>query len=548
MDNIENLMEIHPDSSLILLEAIDKSRLRGDREKARYALLMSMAYDKNYIDKTEFDVIQPAVDYYLKHGSPDEKMRTYYYQGRIYQNSGDDDSAMTSFIKASELNCISDSLLLARLLVAKGILYYKQYKLNNFIENNLMAAKIYGAKGKYVNEIKCYSKALDGAVVSDLRQRSDSLMKVCSELVDMHPECSQYTIYSSIAYTIYFGSDSDMREVLDKYDDFTDDTDVMLNIANGYSKIGEWNTALAYIDNVDIAEDDPSYLKYLLTKIHVLENVGDYREVIDLYVEYIEKLEDVHDYLITHDLLFLDKRHELEIKNLMEIQKRDDTIRRNTFGIIFLLITGALIYNRYRFVRTKRKLAEEENAKLKLMQENLVRSKEKIELEKVAAELELENLKLEKIQLEREQSNLKELLNMQTGLPLPVRNTIKERLDILNSLLAKEISENDSYAKPYKKWIESIHKNRDEFMNSTKLAFSASHPVFMNHLISHGLTEDEIKYICLYAIGLRGKEVGEYIQLKRHYNVSSAIRKKLGIDEHETNIGPYVRRLMNELG
>ena len=118
---------------------------------------------------------------------------------------------------------------------------------------------------------------------------------------------------------------------------------------------------------------------------------------------------------------------------------------------------------------------------------------------------------------------------------------------MLNSLLAKEIANNENYAKPYNRWIESIHNDKKEFMNSTRLAFTASHPRFIEYLGQHGLSIDEINYLCLYAIGLRGKEVGEYIQLRRHYNISSEIRKKLGIDEHETNIGIYIRKKMNEL-
>lgn len=84
-------------------------------------------------------------------------------------------------------------------------------------------------------------------------------------------------------------------------------------------------------------------------------------------------------------------------------------------------------------------------------------------------------------------------------------------------------------------------------MNSTRLAFAASHPKFIEYLESKGLTVDEINYLCLYAIGLRGKEVGEYIRLKRHYNESSEIRKKLGIDGHETNLSIYIRRLLKGL-
>jgi hypothetical protein len=83
-------------------------------------------------------------------------------------------------------------------------------------------------------------------------------------------------------------------------------------------------------------------------------------------------------------------------------------------------------------------------------------------------------------------------------------------------------------------------------MDSTRLAFKASHPKFIKYFEDHNLTDEEINFICLFALGLRGKEVGEYIKNKRHYNLSSAIRKKLGIDEHDTNLGIYVRKLLKQ--
>lgn len=165
----------------------------------------------------------------------------------------------------------------------------------------------------------------------------------------------------------------------------------------------------------------------------------------------------------------------------------------------------------------------------------------------IQKELEAENLRHEKLQIERERDNLKELIKGESNIDKSVLTVINERLDILNGLLAKEITSNDSYAEPYHAWIESIREKRDEFMNSTRLVFTASHPRFMDYLKSHDLTESEINYLCLYAIGLRGKEVGEYIQLKRHYNISSEIRRKLGMGEHDTNIGIFIRRKMKEL-
>ena len=43
---------------LNVLQSIDTEELVGDEERAKHALLLSMALDKNYIDKTDFEVLQ----------------------------------------------------------------------------------------------------------------------------------------------------------------------------------------------------------------------------------------------------------------------------------------------------------------------------------------------------------------------------------------------------------------------------------------------------------------------------------------------------------
>lgn len=68
MDMAENLMNIKPDSALAILEDITVYNINGKEIEARYALLKSMALDKNYIDTTTFDILQPAIDYYIKKG------------------------------------------------------------------------------------------------------------------------------------------------------------------------------------------------------------------------------------------------------------------------------------------------------------------------------------------------------------------------------------------------------------------------------------------------------------------------------------------------
>lgn len=124
----ESLMDSKPDSALSILNAVNVETLNGKKDKARYALLKSMALDKNYIDTTSLDILQPAIDYYLRKGTADEKLRTYYYQGRIYQNRENNDSAMQSFMRGREYcGQASDTLTMANLLVAQGTILYTTF-------------------------------------------------------------------------------------------------------------------------------------------------------------------------------------------------------------------------------------------------------------------------------------------------------------------------------------------------------------------------------------------------------------------------------------
>lgn len=527
MDKAENLMDTKPDSALVVLENIPASSVKGKEAAARYALLKSIALDKNCIDTTTFDVLQPAIDYYVKNGTPDEQFRTYYYQGRIYQNQGDDDSAMQSFMNACDLRKqVTDSLLLSHTLVAQGTLYLKQYKINDFVHYNMEAAKLYKTIGKDILAIKSYTNALDGYVMQNNKPAADSLMSICVPMVKKNPEGEAFLFPSLLSYTVNFCSSDEIKEVLTEYQNMELTTDETMIFAEGYSKIGEYDKAMALISNINPAENTWDSLKYASIKIDILERQGKYKEAFTLYRDYSASLEHYQKELLSHDLLFSDKKHQLEMKNLIEIQDRDRIIGGTLCGIFALvIIIGWLYYRGYRS-KTKHILTEKENKNLRLEQENL---------------------RLEIDQLEDERDNLKELQKEQSELAKPIKDVIKSRLDLLNGLLAKEITNNDRYAEPYNKWIDTVRNDKKKFMDSTRLAFAASHPKFIEHLEQHGLSADEINYLCLYAIGLRGKEVGEYIQMKRHYIVSHEIRKKLGIDEHETNIGPYIRRLMKGL-
>lgn len=580
----ESLMNNHPDSALDVLRKINRPSLSSDKMKAKYALLMSQALDKNYIDTTSFDILQPAIDYFLRKGTADEKLRTYYYQGRIYQNRENNDSAMQSFMRGREYcGQASDTLTMANLLVAQGTILYTTYKFDDFIKVNLEAAELYRESGRPDYEILSLANVLDGSIQNGDKNLADSIMSIAHSKVSINPEYASAISPYVLLYAITFGKRDEIVDVLNYYNSGDTIEDMTkIDIAQAYSKIGDAYNAKRFIDLIDSSSDVRHSLKYYAVISDILEQNGDYADALEAYRNFSTTIDSIHQNIFSHDLLFAQERHEMEKSNLLKLQKRDRFIWLSLCVAFVLLIIIGYIYYRYRLSRAKNLLEEQENERLQLEQENLKKENENLELrnhqaelekqnlqhtneklelerhnavlEKQKAELECErqslaaeNLRLKIEQLEDESASLKGILEKRKDLAKPIEEAIKIRIEMLNGLLAAQITDNNAYAKSYGDWRDKLIQDKDEFMNTTRLAFKASHPRFIEYLEDHGLTESEINYVCLYAIGLRGKEAGEFMQLKRHYNISSEIRSKLGLSEHNTNIGIYVRHLMKDL-
>lgn len=117
LDKAEAVMSSRPDSSIMLLETwADASVEFSDKLKARYALLYSIALDKNYIDVTSDSIIAPAVKYYERHGSIEDKLRMKYYLGRIRYNAGNYTNAIIHYEEAVELVAKTDNNLMTGLI------------------------------------------------------------------------------------------------------------------------------------------------------------------------------------------------------------------------------------------------------------------------------------------------------------------------------------------------------------------------------------------------------------------------------------------------
>lgn len=279
MSLAESLMDSRPDSALDILNSVNVETLDGKRNKARYALLKSMALDKNYVDTTNFDVLQPAIDYFLRKGTADEKLKTYYYQGRVYQNQGDDDSAMQSFMRGREYcGQASDTLMMANLLVAQGTILYTTYKFDDFIKVNLEATKLYKAIGKIDYEISCLANALDGSIITNDKQLADSILYVAEARVCENEELSSSISPYILLYAVNFGNDQEVVDIIHNYDSIQAIDDVTkIDLAEAYCKIGDSSNAMRVINSIPSTSEHKTSLKYLALKPNVLELNGDFK-------------------------------------------------------------------------------------------------------------------------------------------------------------------------------------------------------------------------------------------------------------------------------
>ncbi len=520
---VESFIEQHPDSAFTVLQRIDAAELAGDEERAKHALLLSMAMDKNLIDRTDFEVLQPAIDYYRSHGTATDKLRTYYYEGRIYQNlQKHDELAMKSFAKALTEGEASDDLLTkARVLFTQGRIYSTIYKWDKCIAAHLEASEYFMRMGRTSSYVNCISDVINAYTITGDTAQAEKYIALAQENLNGCSTKMKAHFYSSyLTYLANYGQDeNEIRTAINDYINIssTSGTD-WLSVANAYLKIGDAPAAMDALSHHGEILNTSQRLKFhaLLSQIYKLE--GRHKEAMDTYEYYVALTDSMEYARVESDIQFVEEKHSLELRNLRERARNNRTLLIAL--LLVITISSLLIISRYRL---KAKTAEAELAK---------REKERY--------MQLYT------QMEQERDSLTELLEQNKELNQTAKNVLLERIALLNRFFLANITKDAKTSKEVDKEIEDLLENKEVFMNSTRMAFAGSHPHFIKHLEGCGLTEWEINYCCLYALGLKGKEVGEYIQMKSHFNNSSDIRKKLGLPEHGTTLGTHIRQLLSE--
>ena len=508
---------------LNVLQTIDTDKLVGDEERAKHALLLSMALDKNVIDKTDFEVLQPAIDYYEDNGSATDKLRTYFYQGRIYQNAGKDALAMECFVKAiSEGDESDDILTKARVYFAQATIYYSLNEFDQYIETNKKAATYFQQEGKYNSYANCLNRIINGYTLKDDAESALPYIDECKHLLGGLSIQRISDFYSSyITYLSNYGTEQQVTEAINQYIFTVPSSKIeWLTIVQAYRKIGNYNEAMSILDKYDVGNNKHDEIKYKALISIVYEKLGKHEEALRAYKEYMVVSDSTQWAIMQQDTQFVEERYNLEMAKARETEAKNRLIIIVLACIVAVLALVIVVY----IIRRRLLITRAKNRELEV---------EKQRYEQLYADAVAERDALTKMV---EGSSVKE----------ETKAVIKARLDVLNKVIISQITGATSAYKTAYEELESLLADKDTFIESTRLTIEGNNPEFITALKERGLTDEEINICCLYAIGLKGKDIKAYTSQPRHYNQSADIRHKLGLTESDTNLSIFLRDLLKK--
>lgn len=515
LERAGSMMNADPQGALAVLDSINKDELSTRRLNAEYALLLSMAYDKNEIDVTSDSLVRVAYDYYRYFGSKDDKLKAYYYLGNAYLCMYDYEKAIETFLKAEKLaGKVKDKTALALLYNTSAYIYVKikDPKSIDYYRKSADAFYAAGDTNRAVRSLLYRSIVCDAVGADSIENATFREIEDMKDRVDKEYLHQYYGI--KISKAVSEGDRSAVKDILDTYFSIYDESDVdWANVAEAQVCLGMFREAEQSLGKFrkrfPSKRLDVEYTFYHSRLATVYDSMKLYKRSLQEYQRYVELSDSIARIDLASDTKYLKDRN----RNELELRRfRNRVIVLSILGVAIVILVAGLAHM---YVLRRRNN--------KALKSELERDRERL------AEMQKE---LERLQ--KESSNADE----------DAINFITRQLEILNSFIAKSIVYGKGYVgKGIMSEIEKLANDRDSFLDSLYETFTLTHPDFIKTLDGHGLTKEEKFICCLYAIGLQGKDIMAYLGRKRHYVDSSVIRAKLGLSEHDVNLGRYIRSI-----
>lgn len=202
----DSLMADYPDSALIMLESIPFPQKLSTGDRALYALLLTQARHKNFIDLDDDSLIKVAVDYYGDKSKCLRAAQAHYYYGATYRDKGNVPFAVEEYLKAIDLMPEENEFLamiydnLAECYLDEDLydvameVYKKAYEI---LKNDKGQAhyplrgmgNVYLLQNQLDSALCYYQKAVECASVS---QDSSSLLILYNDLASVYEQKKEY--------------------------------------------------------------------------------------------------------------------------------------------------------------------------------------------------------------------------------------------------------------------------------------------------------------------------------------------------------------------
>ncbi len=530
--DVASFIEERPDSALTILDTMDSFSLTTSALKARHSLLLAMARDKNYIDDTTDSIIAPAVSWYRRHGSADEKLLMNYYRGRIAMNAGDYETAMRWFADGSSFSeKARNKVWSGRLCNAKFQVYQHLFDSASAIDAALRSADYYAAAGELsryydaINNVACvYEQLLDTAnalhYLGILRDNWDELDE------------SQHSCY----YAGMLSISSDKKPVLEQYLCDVNDEQVIywVIVAKSYFEIGNYEQASRALKMAEkyVGTQGLDY-KWVNALVH--EATGEYRSAAKSYREFIGANGNNNIDIFESDTKFVEER----IATNRTINHQLYIILIIVLSLMVSFLFGILLWVRHSSLKKIHKMSEKAH---KAETELLEKENRRLEEERIRAVREKEEY--ERMYNEAvSRIELLERIKKEPRLGKGVRDVVDKYLSVLNKFIAAHVSK--TFDKDAKAELAALMGEQKDFLKSIGLAFSLSHPNFIGYLNKCRLNDWEKGCCCMFCIGLNNSEIADYLKRPSFKNDLTTIRGKLKV-ERRTNIGIFLQKRMAE--
>lgn len=380
LSGIDELLYQYPDSALSELKRIDTLRIHRTKDMAYYALLLSAARDKCYIDVTNDSLITLSADYYEKHGGMYNRMRSHYYQGIVRMNAKHYPAAVLSLEKAEqEARTIQDLRYLGLIYRNKGNIYNQT---GNFIEakkNNKQALSCFinNSDSIYAQSIT-YSLAVNYLNNTGVHYNTEDLDSCQYHLKDLLTNNSNPTLqaYSRVLYACTLVSKGDsLQKAINLFRSVplsTLDYQDLAYFALAFAKNGQLDSAQQWTNAAFASAHTPSQkavLNSLLYRVDSLE--GRYSEALRKVTNAMAVQDSVTRVLLQQSLSVAQKNYYQSENALQRSRIKQQRLLFSAIGVILLLLFLSLLLFLQNRGRMRDALLREQMAQLAVTQQEI---------------------------------------------------------------------------------------------------------------------------------------------------------------------------------